>query len=377
MCVLQEVLKFDAPTRFAEAPIDVAVVIPTFNETANIRPLLDKLVIALAGYSWEAIFVDDNSPDGTSSLIREIGRHTARVRVIQRIGRRGLSSAVVEGMLASSAPILAVIDADMQHDETILPKLIEAVATGKADLAVGTRYADGGGFGAWDARRRYASQFATRIAQGIARTQLSDPMSGFFAISRPALEGALPRLSGIGFKILLDLAASSKEPLKVVEVPYEFRTREAGESKLGARVALEYLTLLIDKKIGRFIPLRLLSFLAVGALGVGVHLAVLGGSVRLGVAFVTAEVLAVLSAMTFNFLLNNAFTYRDRRLKGFRMVTGLLSFYAVCLVGAAANVGVGTWVNDTDGRWWLAGVAGAAIGAVWNFAVSSVVTWRR
>lgn len=375
--MLHAAIQFDSPQGIEETPLELAVIIPTFNETANIRALLEKLSVVLAGYSWEAIFVDDNSPDGTSDLVREIGRGTARVRVLQRIGRRGLSSAVIEGMLATSAPVLAVIDADMQHDEAILPALVKAVASGEADLAVGTRYAEGGGLGAWNARRRFISRFATRIGQHIARTRLSDPMSGFFAISRGALTGALPRLSGVGFKILLDLAASSKEPLRVTEIPYQFRLREAGESKLGALVVLEYLSLLLDKKIGHIVPLRLISFLAVGSLGLGVHLAVLGGSVRLGVAFVTAEVLAVFSAMTFNFMLNNVFTYRDRRLKGLRMVTGLFSFYAICLVGALANIGVGTWVNDTDGRWWLAGVAGAVIGAVWNFAVSSVVTWRR
>lgn len=375
--MLHAAIQFDSPQGIDEAPLELAVIIPTFNETANIRVLLDKLSTVLAGYSWEAIFVDDNSPDGTSDLIREIGRGTARVRVLQRIGRRGLSSAVVEGMLATSAPVLAVIDADMQHDEAILPALVKAVASGEADLAVGTRYAEGGGFGAWNARRRFISRFATRIGQHIARTRLSDPMSGFFAISREALTGALPRLSGVGFKILLDLAASSKEPLRVTEIPYQFRLREAGESKLGALVVLEYLSLLLDKKIGHIVPLRLISFLAVGSLGLGVHLAVLGGSVQLGVAFVTAEVLAVFSAMTFNFMLNNVFTYRDRRLKGLKMIAGLFSFYAICLIGALANIGVGTWVNDTDGRWWLAGVAGAVIGAVWNFAVSSVITWRR
>lgn len=370
-------IQLEKSAGFAETPLELAVIIPTFNETGNVEALLERLSIALAGISWEAIFVDDNSPDGTSELIREIGRHTSRVRVLQRLGRRGLSSAVVEGMLATSAPVLAVIDADMQHDESILPKLFAAVNGGDADLAVGTRYADTGSVGDWDMRRRLISTFATRIGGWVARTRLSDPMSGFFAISRTALVSALPGLSGIGFKILLDLTASTKEPLRVAEIPYQFRLREAGDSKLGARVALEYLSLLLDKTVGRIVPLRLLSFLTVGALGLGVHLAVLGGSVALGARFITAEVLAVLAAMTFNFQLNNIFTYRDRRLTGWKMVGGLLSFYAICMVGALANIGVGTWVNDTDGRWWLAGIAGAMIGAVWNFSVSSVLTWRR
>jgi dolichol-phosphate mannosyltransferase len=375
--VQYEKLSVDLARPVTDAPLTLAVIIPTFNEAANVSLLLERLSLALAGISWEAIFVDDNSPDGTANLIRDIGIDDVRVRVIQRIGRRGLSSAVVEGMLATSAPVLAVIDADMQHDETILPRLFAAVASGAADLAIGTRYSDGGGIGDWNAGRHRISRWATQIGQRILKTPLSDPMSGFFVLSRATLTDALPRLSGVGFKLLLDIASSASMPLRVTELPYQFRSRMAGESKLGARVGAEYFALLLDKTIGRFVPLRLISFLGVGGLGVGVHLSILGGSLALGVSFLAAQILAVLSAMTFNFFLNNIFTYRDRRLVGWQMVRGLAGFYAVCLVGAVANVGVGNWVNAQDQRWWLAGMAGVLIGAVWNFAASSVVTWRK
>jgi dolichol-phosphate mannosyltransferase len=360
-----------------EAPLALAVIIPTFNESANVERLLGRLAIALADLSWEAIFVDDNSPDGTADLVRRIGVTNTRVRVVQRIGRRGLSSAVVEGMLATSAPVLAVIDGDMQHDEMILPLLVDEVASGLADLAVGTRYGKGGGVGNWDTGRHRISRWATRIGQRLTGTQLSDPMSGYFVLSRTALMAALPRLSGVGFKLLLDIISSSPAPLRIAEHPYHFRAREAGESKLGALVVAEYLALLADKTIGRFIPLRLLSFLLVGGLGVGVHLAAMAAVIFFGGRFLTAQISAVIIAMTFNFFLNNIFTYRDRQLKGAKLVRGLLSFYAVCLVGAVANVGVGNWVNAQDSRWWLAGMAGVIIGAVWNFAASSFVTWRR
>jgi len=374
--VLHQSIQFAQPVP-VEAPLALAVVIPTFNETANVPVLLARLAIALAGISWEAIFVDDNSPDGTAELIRAIGIDSTRVRVLQRIGRRGLSSAVIEGMLATAAPVLAVIDADLQHDEAILPALYAAVAGGGADLAIGTRYAEGGSVGAWDARRHRASRIATRISHWMTGTEISDPMSGFFVISRPALMEALPKVSGIGFKLLLDIAASAPRPLRIAEIPYRFRPREAGESKLSARVAAEYLSLLIDKKTGGIFPPRLFSFLAVGMGGLGVQLTVLGALLALGLGFLPAEVLAVVAAMTFNFQLNNVFTYHDRRLTGWRMLTGLLSFYAICAVGAAANIGVGTWVSDSDGRWWVAGIAGAMVGAIWNYAVSSVLTWRK
>ena len=360
-----------------DAPLELAVIIPTFNEAANVEKLLGLLDEALRGIVWEAIFVDDDSSDGTAELIRSIGRTNIRVRVLQRLGRRGLSTAVIEGMMATSAPVLAVIDADLQHDETLLPRLFAAVGDGGADLAIGSRYVGDGGVGEWDSRRHAASRGATLIAQRILKTELSDPMSGFFAISREALQASLPRISGGGFKILLDIVASAPEQLKVVELPYVFRTRSAGESKLDLMVTAEYLKLVADKAVGHIIPIRLLLFLIVGGIGVAVHLGILGGLLFAGLGFAAAQVGGVWGSMTFNFVLNNIFTYSDRRLRGARFFTGLISFYAVCLVGAAANVGVGTYIHGTDHSWWLAGVAGALMGAVWNFAASSAITWRK
>ena len=357
-------------------PLQLAVIIPTFNEAANVVPLLDKLSIALADYHWEAIFVDDNSPDGTADLVREIGQKDVRVRVVHRIGRRGLSSAVVEGMLATSAPILAVVDGDLQHDEMALPKMVAAIESDQADIAIGTRYAKGGSVGEWDKLRHRASQGATWLGQKLLRVPLSDPMSGFMAIRRETLMAALPHLSGVGFKILLDIVASLPTPPRIAEVPYVFRSRLNGESKADSMIALEYISLLIDKTIGRFIPTRLVSFLAVGGLGVAVHLSVLGTALALGATFLNGQFAAVATAIAFNFYLNNRFTYRDRRLKGWKMLTGLISFYLVSAIGAVANIGIGNWVHQMDSQWWLAGMAGVLVGAVWNFAASSFVTWR-
>ncbi len=356
--------------------LELAVIIPVLNEAANIAVLIERLDAVLAGIAWEAVFVDDHSPDGTAAALRSYARLDRRIRVVERIGRRGLSSAVIEGMLATAAPVLAIIDGDMQHDEGLIPALFAAVA-GDADLAIGSRYVAGGGIGAWDETRARASRLATRVANAILPAPVSDPMSGFFAIRRTAFEAALPELSGSGFKILLDFIISAPAPLAIVEIPYTFRARTAGTSKLDLTVVAEYCQLLLEKTVGRFVPLRLLMFLAVGALGLGVHLGVLGSALGLGIAFAIAQGIAVLAAMTFNFALNNVFTYRDRRLRGWRFATGLLSFYAVCLVGAAANIGIGAYVHDLDRAWWVAGIAGAVIGAVWNYAASSFVTWRK
>jgi dolichol-phosphate mannosyltransferase len=361
-----------------EAPLQLSVVVPTKNEVGNVEPLLERLGVALVGIDWEAIFVDDSSTDGTPELLTRIAQGDRRVRLIRRIGRRGLSSAVVEGALASTTPIVAVIDADLQHDEKILPELYRAIAEDNHELAIGTRYAANGSTGDWAEDRLKISRFATALASPIMKTQLSDPMSGFFAVRRDVLLDAAPRLSTVGYKILLDLVASHPRPLKVAEVGYTFGSRQHGESKLDEMVALEYLELLLDKAIGRYVPVKLIQFGAIGILGVGVHLALLYLSLNIIAApFATSQALAVIGAMTFNFALNNKFTYRDRQLRGFAWIGGLFSFYLVCSLGAVANVGIGSLVYEQLHGWWIAGIAGAIVGSVWNYVASGWLTWTK
>ena len=368
----------DRGSAVQDGPLELGVVIPTLNEVGNIEPLLGKLGSALAGIEWEAIFVDDGSTDGTPELITKISQSDRRVRLVRRIGRRGLSSAVVEGALASTTPIIAVIDADLQHDEKILPDLFNAIAKDGKELAIGTRYQSGGSTGDWDAGRLKISRFATSLAAPIMKTRLSDPMSGLFAVRRDVLLEAAPNLSNVGYKILLDLVASAPRPLQVTEVGYTFGTRQSGTSKLDEMVALEYVELLLDKTIGRFIPVKLVQFGAIGVLGVAVHLSLLDASLSLlKVPFSYAQAMAVVGAMTFNFALNNRFTYRDRQLKGAMWFKGLISFYLVCSLGAVANVGIGSLVYDQFGAWALAGIAGAIVGSVWNYVASGWLTWTK
>jgi dolichol-phosphate mannosyltransferase len=361
-----------------DTPLQLSVVIPTLNEAGNIDPLLERLGVVLAGIEWEAIFVDDGSKDGTPELLTEIAQIDRRVRMIRRIGRRGLASAVVEGALASTTPVIAVIDADLQHDETILADLYRAIANDGNELAIGTRYAANGSTGEWAEDRLKISRFATALASPIMKTRLSDPMSGFFAVRRDTLLEAAPRLSTVGYKILLDLVASHPRSLRVAEVGYTFGARQHGESKLDEMVALEYVELLLDKAIGRFVPVKLIQFGAIGMLGVGVHLALLYLTLNMiGSAFATAQAVAVIGAMTFNFALNNRFTYRDRKLIGWAWVGGLFSFYLVCSLGAVANVGIGSLVYEQLHGWWIAGIAGAVVGSVWNYVASSWLTWTK
>lgn len=358
-------------------PLQLAVIVPVLNEAPNVARLIEKLEVALAGLVWEVVFVDDDSVDGTAEVGRRKGLTDPRVRTIQRVGRRGLSSAVVEGMLATSAPVLAVIDGDLQHDETILPDLFNLVTSEGYDLAIGTRYSGAGSIGDWDAWRARISSFATAVSKRVLKADVSDPMSGLFAIRREPMMAALPRLSAVGFKILMDLIASSPKPLRIAEVPYTFRERLHGESKFDLRAAQEFGILLLEKMFGHILPVRLILFALVGASGVLVHLAVLGASLRAGADFRLAQSAAVLVAMTGNFILNNSVTFRDFKLRGARFWRGLLLFYAVGAIGAVANVGVGTIVYRLDGLWWLGGLAGVAVGLVWNYAASSAVTWRK
>ena len=356
---------------------ELTVVVPTFNERDNVEPLLARLHEVLDGLSWEVTFVDDDSPDGTADVVRGIAAGDGRVRCIQRIGRRGLASACIEGMLASAAPYLAVIDADLQHDEALLPRMLKALKPGDVDVAVGSRYAEGGGVGAWSRDRIAISRLATRLGRKVVKADLTDPMSGFFMIRREAFHESVRHMSGKGFKVLLDLFASAPRDLRFVELPYTFRDRHAGLSKLDAWVAWEYLLLVGEKLFGRWLPIRFVFFIGVGGLGLIVHLAVLGSLFEgLGLTFGASQAVAVIAAMTFNFVLNNTFTYRDQRLRGLRFLRGLLSFYAACGLGALINFAVALAVFGTGGAWWLAGAAGAAVGAVWNYAITATFTWK-
>ena len=357
---------------------ELAVVIPTLNEKDNVAPLVELLDAVLDGVSWEVIFVDDDSADGTAKRIREISRGDRRVRCLQRIGRRGLTTACIEGALATSAPYVAVMDADMQHDEKLLPQMLATLKSEPVDLVVGSRYVAGGGIGGWNSDRASMSAFATRLSRLICKADIADPMSGFFMLRREVLEGALRRLSGQGFKILLDILASSPRPLQFRELPYEFRERQRGESKLDTLAAWEYMMLIADKLIGHVVPVRFALFAFVGGVGLFVHMSTLWFALTVaGAAFDPAQASASVAAMTSNFFLNNLFTYRDRRLRGLALLRGLLTFYAICALGAVANVGIAGYVFSRNEVWWLAGLAGVAVGSVWNYAVSSVFTWKQ
>jgi dolichol-phosphate mannosyltransferase len=361
-----------------ERPVELVVVIPTYCERDNIAELVQRLRRGLTGIQWEVMLVDDDSPDDTAEVARSLSRLDRRVRCIQRIGRRGLSSACLEGMLASAAPVIAVMDADLQHDESRLPAMLSRIRDEGADLVIATRYAASGSTGSWDATRADMSRAATRLSRLVHRQDVSDPMSGFFMLKRTVLDSAVRDLSAVGFKLLLDILATVKEPIVIREEPYTFRNRRCGESKLDTLVLWDFGMLLLDKLAGRYVPVRFIAFALVGGAGVFVHMAIISMLLLNGrLSFPAAQMLASTLTMVFNYSVNNVLTYRDSRRRRFRWFTGLLSFMAACSLGAFINVVIAHSFHANGAPWMLAALAGILIGAMWNFAVASQFTWQR
>ena len=357
--------------------LELTVVVPTFNEAANVEPLIHKLETALAGVEWQAIFVDDDSPDGTAAAVKAVAAVDRRITCLRRVGRRGLAGAVVEGALASAAPFVAVIDGDMQHDEGLLPAMLKVLRGGQTDIVIGSRYLEPEArvVNGLDGHRAWGSRFANWLGQRALSVELTDPVSGFFMARREVIDRVAPKLSASGFKVLFDLVASQPRPLRCVELGYDFRPRVAGESKLDNGVVAQYLSLLFSKMTRDVISPRALMFGAVGASGVAVQLGVMEGLRHAGLNFTLAQTFAALAAMTSNYLINNTVTYRDRRKKGWRLLTGYARFCLFCSAGLAANVAVATVLRPYVPADWMAGVAGAGVGAAWNYITTALAVW--
>ena len=376
----------------AAKPLELAIVLPTYNERANVATMVDRLDAALKGVVWEAIFVDDNSPDGTSDEARRLSLKDPRVRCIQRIGRRGLASAAIEGMCSTAAPVVAVMDADHQHDPELLPKMLGAVLSGEYDVAYASRFAEGASTEAWGRPDRVkASGLANKIANKVTGVELTDPMSGYFMLRTDTLRADAHRLSGVGFKILLDILATVDRPLRVKEFPLHFAARAEGESKLDQTVVFEFLIGLYDKWLGRIIPTRFALFGTVGAMGAVVHLATLWimlhivfgerfvyGNWSESATFNVANATAAIVAMTFNFVLNNELTYSDKRLRGFApLLRGWAEFAVTCSLGLLANVGSAAVLKTMGFHDVVAVVCGIILASVFNFALSSKFVWGK
>ena len=367
--VLDSVAKRPAP--------EIAVILPTFNERDNLVALIESIGQVLQGEDWEILVVDDNSPDGTSAVARELGENDRRVRCIRRIGRRGRSGACIEGALASQARYVVFMDADMQHDEALLLSMLNRIRIGDVDLVVASRYVDGGSATSFSATRLRLSRWSHEWVRRFLGVNLTDSGSGFFMIRRVIIEKLAPSLSSQGFKLLADVLSTARGKLRVIELPYTFRARTYGESKLDVRVALDFVELLFAKLTNDAVSFRFVLFCLVGLTGLGIHMSVLALLHEFAVKqFAVEQAVATIAAVAWNFALNNSFTYRDQRLAGWQFAIGLLRFELICAIGAVANVGIASLVYGNQASWWAAGLAGALMSAVWNYTVSAAFVWR-
>ena len=364
------------PNRPVSDPCRLSLVVPTYNERANIARLIAAVAQVMDGLDWEIIVVDDDSPDRTFEEVRRLAARDRRVRCLRRVGRRGLSSAVIEGALAASGEVIAVMDADFQHDERVLAAMYRKLEETGADIVVATRYDGEGGVGEWNAGRQMMSRLATWASQMVGGHRTTDPMSGFFMFRRDLLDEVVYDLSAQGYKILLDILASTRRPLRVEEVPFVFRVRTEGQSKISAMVIAEYATLLVEKLSRGFVPGRFVLFCMVGSLGILVHMLALWASRSAGLGFEDGQIMATFIAMLFNFGLNNEVTYRRWRLSGTAIYGGVVAFCMICSVGALANVSVAELALAQLGSWPLAGLSGALIGGVINFAIADNIVWQ-
>ncbi len=367
---------------------DISLIIPTYNEHDNIVPLTRQLGHALSGYSYEIVFIDDNSADGTAGLAASL-EGSYPVRVVVRKDKRGLASAVVDGLGYASGQIIAVMDADLQHPPEVVSDLLREVEAG-ADVAVASRYIKGGGCPGWNRTRKIISRVAIFLAHLLLpRTRrVKDPMSGFFMFKREVVEGV--QLRPTGYKILLEILMVGRYQT-VTEVPYTFGTRERGQSKLNARQQVDYLKHILDL-MGRTGELtRFVKFCLVGGSGVGVNVGLywlltrFAGFTPLDNAAVgdilsgnLALTISIEASIITNFTLNNFFTFADRNKRGVKSFLGrLLNFNLICLIGALIQIGVTNLLAVGLGLYDLLSLVIAIVVAMlWNYLLNNWWTWK-
>jgi len=371
------------PARAIRDPLavtaELAIIVPTLNEVENVEPFVDALERALDGVAWEAVFVDDGSTDGTGARLDALAAAHDNLRVIHRAGRSGLASACCEGIEATAAPFVAVIDADHQYDEALLPDMLRAVRDEDAEIAIASRFAPGADAAAMASpwRERFG-RWAGRASRLITRAPTTDPLSGCFVMRRALYDAVSPRLTGRGSKLLVDILTSLRRPVPVRDLAVVLRPRRSGASKTGVLAMLELLLLVLDKLFLGLIPTGFILYILVGLIGLAVHIALLGLLFRIvGLYFFVSQAVATIVAMTVNFHFNNVITFRDRRLSGRAAAGGLMTFYAACSIGAVINLAVAQFLFDRGLIWILAGISGAVVGAVWNYVMNATFTWKR
>lgn len=363
----------------AESPmtvrhIDVSVVLPSYNEAANIAEVIHRAQKALADYpNHQVIVVDDNSPDGTWEIVDELGQTDPRIQCYRRIDRHGLSSAIIDGLNMGDGDAMLVMDADLQHDPDAIPKMVAELK--ETEIVVASRYIEGGGTSDWGAMRRFMSRFATKLSHWTLGLSTSDPMSGFFGLRRSCFENISDHLQPRGFKTLMEILVRAKGA-SVGEVAYTFGSRHAGDSKLGSAVLVDFFLQLIELRTGHVVSGRFFRYCLVGASGVLMQLGAFN-LIRLGdIQESLALGLAILLAMLSNFILNNIWTFKDRGLSVTESMSGFIRFALISGIGAFINHSISLRVEQIT-HWDLtwASLIGIAVATVWNYQLNKGFTW--
>lgn len=355
--------------------MNVSVILPTYNERENLPTAVARLHQALAACGpYEIVVVDDDSPDRTWELAQALGETDPRIRCYRRTDRRGLSSAIVDGLNLATGRLLVVMDADLQHDTAVVPQLLQALDD--APVAVATRYAPGGGTGRWSKRRRLASTLATAACNLVLGVRTTDPMSGFFALRRPDFLAIVPRLNPRGYKILMELLHVLR-PARIGEVPYHFAPRSAGESKLSGQVVWDFALSLAELATRRLVSARFLKYGLVGGSGVVVQFGsffLLWGRLASEHA---ATACAIATAAVSNYVINNLWTFRDRAHSGVgNVMRGLGMFLLVSGTGAMINHALTFYYHEQFAApLWLAMAGGIAISTAWNYFLNRDLSW--
>lgn len=362
----------------------LSIVLPTFNERGNIETLLRQLLGLRELYDLELLVVDDDSADGTAELVRALAHREPTIRLIRRVGRAGLASAIKEGLLDATGDLAVVMDSDGQHQPSAVLRALEALEAESADLVVGSRFHDQASIQGLSQKRERGSTWANAAARfSLPRPyrDLTDAMSGFFALRLDAVLPVVRAVDVNGFKFLYELLAVSRGRLRVREVPLSFQPRTSGESKLDLAIFWDFLISLLHSLCLRLLPRRAISFALVGGSGVVVQLAVTQLLLSLsGRPLAGSQQLALVGALTAacsNYLINNALTFRFNRLKGLALIKGLVRFLMVSSLPLAANVGVAQAVvriSHADSL--TAQLAGILVVFVWNYAASSRFVWN-
>ncbi len=354
----------------------LSLIIPTYNEKDNIIPLVERIHQALSGLNYEIIIVDDGSRDGTIAAAQGLAARFP-VKVIVRRGEKGLATAVVHGLKSASGSIVGVMDADLQHPPEVLPALVKAIGEG-ADMAVASRYIPGGGCPNWGLSRKIISKVALKIAHLLlpATRRVKDPLTGFFMFRRDRVDAAL--LKPTGYKISLEIMLLGDLP-RTVEVPFVFEERSAGRSKLRPRQQLAYLQHLFSLMARTGEARRILKFLGVGISGIAVNQGILWLLTDIaGLKYYFSGIFSIEASIVTNFLLNDFFTFADRRSGRGRSFLGrLLKFNLICLSGAGIQYGLLLLFTDVFGLYYLlSSLIGIAVAFIWNYFVNSLWTWK-